>query len=273
MAVYEGFAAANEYMLDVAKACAAAAAKAPTLTGQLDLRMEILTGEDLEPMIQVLETLGKGSVFQAHDATALRAYKVDGILPPVLLLGADLTKPPMWNCGGCGYRNCGEYLSYVKRNKGVGVGAYGPSCLWKVIELGIAADHACACAAMHRAEARIMFSLGAVSMFLGRLEGASFVLGLPIGPVGQHRWFDRKTWTKVLSYEQRTMTQMTGAPNLFFAFSGGGNPILKSKQRWWEDPTFMKIEQDEALVEKLAQDQANAYEKIMEYSGVLDEQE
>lgn len=35
----------------------------------------------------------------------------------------------------------------------------------------------------------------------------------------------------------------------------------------------MKIEQDEALVEKLAQDQANAYEKIMEYSGVLDEQE
>ena len=69
------------------------------------------------------------------------------------------------------------------------------------------------------------------------------------------------------------MTQMTGAPNLFFAFSGGGNPILKSKQRWWEDPTFMKIEQDEALVEKLAQDQANAYEKIMEYSGVLDEQE
>jgi uncharacterized ferredoxin-like protein len=273
MAVYEGYEAANEHMLEVAKACAAAAAKAPTLTGRLNLRMEILTGEDLEPMIQVLETLGKTSAFQLHDATAFRAYKNEGLLPPVLLLGADLTQPPLWNCGGCGFPTCGEYLKYVSKNKGVGVGAYGPTCLWKVIDLGIAADHACACAAQHRAEARIMFSMGAVSMFLGRLEGCSFVLGLPIGPVGQNRWFDRMPWTKVLNYEQRMMTQVAGAPNLFFAFSGGGRPILKTKPRWWEDPTFMKIEQDEAFMEAMAQGQAEVYEKIMGYAGVLEEEE
>jgi len=273
MAVYEGYEAANEHMLEVAKACAAAAAKAPTLTGHLNLRMEILTGEDLEPMIQVLETLGKTSAFQLHDATAFRAYKNEGLLPPVLLLGADLTQPPLWNCGGCGFPTCGEYLKYVSKNKGVGVGAYGPTCLWKVIDLGIAADHACACAAQHRAEARIMFSIGAVSMFLGRLEGCSFVLGLPIGPVGQNRWFDRMPWTKVLNYEQRMMTQVAGAPNLFFAFSGGGRPILKTKPRWWEDPTFMKIEQDEAFMEAMAQGQAEVYEKIMGYAGVLEEEE
>ena len=273
MAVYEGYEAANEHMLEVAKACAAAAAKAPTLTGHLNLRMEILTGEDLEPMIQVLETLGKTSAFQLHDATAFRAYKNEGLLPPVLLLGADLTQPPLWNCGGCGFPTCGEYLKYLSKNKGVGVGAYGPTCLWKVIDLGIAADHACACAAQHRAEARIMFSMGAVSMFLGRLEGCSFVLGLPVGPVGQNRWFDRMPWTKVLNYEQRMMTQVAGAPNLFFAFSGGGRPILKTKPRWWEDPTFMKIEQDEAFMEAMAQGQAEVYEKIMGYAGVLEEEE
>jgi len=273
MAVYEGYEAANEHMLEVAKACAAAAAKAPTLTGRLNLRMEILTGEDLEPMIQVLETLGKTSAFQLHDATAFRAYKNEGLLPPVLLLGADLTQPPLWNCGGCGFPTCGEYLKYLSKNKGVGVGAYGPTCLWKVIDLGIAADHACACAAQHRAEARIMFSMGAVSMFLGRLEGCSFVLGLPVGPVGQNRWFDRMPWTKVLNYEQRMMTQVAGAPNLFFAFSGGGRPILKTKPRWWEDPTFMKIEQDEAFMEAMAQGQAEVYEKIMGYAGVLEEED
>jgi len=273
MAVYEGYEAANEYMLEVAKACAAAAAKAPTLTGRLNLRMEILTGEDLEPMIQVLETLGKTSAFQLHDATAFRAYKNEGLLPPVLLLGADLTQPPLWNCGGCGFPTCGEYLKYVSKNKGVGIGAYGPTCLWKVIDLGVAADYACACAAQHRAEARIMFSIGAVSMFLGRLEGCSFVLGLPIGPVGQNRWFDRMPWTKVLNYEQRIMTQVAGAPNLFFAFSGGGRPILKTKPRWWEEPTFMKVEQDEAFMEAMAQGQAEVYEKIMSYAGVLEEEE
>jgi uncharacterized ferredoxin-like protein len=269
MAVYEGYEAANDYMLNVAKACAAAAAKAPAMTGKLGLRMEILTGEDLEPMIQVLETLGKTSAYQLHDATAFRAYQKEGTLPPVLLLGADLTRPPMWNCGGCGFANCGDYLAYTMRNKGVGVGAYGPSCLWKVIDFGVAADHACACASMHRAEARIMFSMGAVSMFLNRLEGCSFVLGLPIGPVGQNRWFDRMPWTKVINYEQRMMTQMAGAPNLNMAFSGGGRPILKTKPRWWENPTFMKMETDEPYMEAMAQGQAEVYEKIMDFAGVL----
>jgi uncharacterized ferredoxin-like protein len=273
MAVYDGLEVANEHMLEVAKACAVAAAKAPTLTGRLDLRMEILTGEDLEPMIQVLETLGKTSAFQLHDATAFRTYKNDGVLPPVLLLGADLCKPPLWNCGGCGFPTCGEYLKYLSTNKGVGVGAYGPSCLWKVIDFGIAADQACACASMHRAEARMLFSLGAVSLFLGRLEGCSFVLGLPVGPVGQNRWFDRMPWTKVMNYEQRIMTQMAGAPNLFMAFSGGGRPIIKTKARWWEDPTFMKVEQDEDLMEAMANGQAEVYEKIMGFAGVLDDEE
>jgi uncharacterized ferredoxin-like protein len=273
MTVYEGYEAANEHMLEVAKACAAAAAKAPTLTGKLGLRMEILTGEDLEPMIQVLETLGKTSAFQLHDATAFRTYKNEGTLPPVLLMGADLTQPPLWNCGGCGFPTCGEYLKYVSKNKGVGIGAYGPSCLWKVIDLGIACDHACACASMHRAEARILFSMGAVSLFLNRLEGCTLILGLPIGPVGQNRWFDRMPWTKVINYEQRMMTQLAGAPNLFFAFSGGGKPILKTKPRWWEDPTFMKVEKDEALMEAMAQGQAEVYEKIMGLAGVLPDDE
>jgi len=273
MAVYDGYEAANEHLLEVAKACAAAAAKAPLLTGKLGLRMEIITGEDLEPLIQVLETLGKTSAFQLHDATAFRTYQEEGILPPVLLLGADLTQPPNWNCGGCGFPTCGEYLKYVSRNKGVGIGAYGPSCLWKIIEFGIACDYACACAAQHKAEARIMFSVGAVSLFLNHLEGCSFILGLPIGPVGQHRWFDRLPWAKVLSYEQRMMTQLAGAPNLFMAFSGGGNPILKTKPRWWEDPTFMKVETDEEFMAAEAEGQAQVYEKIMKIVGVLDDQE
>jgi uncharacterized ferredoxin-like protein len=273
MAVYDALKVANEHMLEVAKACAVAAVKAQTLTGRLDLKMEILTGEDLEPMIQVLETLGKTSAFQLHDATAFRTYKNDGVLPPVLLLGADLTKPPLWNCGGCGFPTCGEYLKYVQKNKAVGILGYGPSCLWKVIDFGIAADYACACAAQHHAEARILSSLGAVSMFLGRLEGCSVVLGLPVGPVGQNRWFDREPWTKVINLEQRIMGQLAGAPNLFMAFSGGGRPVVKTKQRWWEDPTFMKVEKDEAFMESIANGQAEVYEKIMGFAGVLDDEE
>lgn len=269
MAIYNGQQAAQDHLLEVAKACAVAAAKAPQLTGQLDLKMEILTNEDLEPMIDVLETLGKTSAFQLHDALAFRAYAKAGILPPVLLVGADLIEPVLWNCGGCGFPTCGKFLKYARKNKGVGIGAYGPSCLWKVIDFGVAADYACACAAMHRVEARHLFSMGAVSNFLNRLEGCSFILGLPIGPIGMHRWFDRQPWAKALNYEQRKMVQLGGAPNLGMAFSGGGKAILKTKTRWWEEPIFLSPARDEAYEEAFANGQAAAYQKIMEYAGVV----
>ena len=269
MAIYNGQQAAQDHLLEVTKACAVAASKAPQLTGRLELKMEILTNEDLEPMIDVLETLGKTSAFQLHDAMAFRTYAKAGTLPPVLLLGADLIEPVLWNCGACGFPTCGKFLKYTQKNKGVGIGAYGPSCLWKVIDFGVAADYACACAAMHRVEARLLFSLGAVSMFLNRLEGCSFVLGLPVGPIGVNRWFDRQPWAKAVSYEQRKMAQMGGGPDLFMAFSGGGKPIMKTKPRWWEDPTYLSIARDEAFQEALANGQADAYQKIMEYAGVV----
>jgi len=200
MSVLEGEKIIEENLLDVAKSCAVAAIKAPVLTKELNLKTKILTGEDLDPIIEVLEVLGQTSAFQLHDATAFKSYKEQGILPPVLLLGADLTTPPMWHCGGCGFKNCGEYLAYLKKNKGVGEGTYGPSCLWKVIDFGIACDYACACASQHHVEARIMMSIGAISMFLNYLEDCTYVLGLPVGPAGTNRWFDRSTWNNILDY-------------------------------------------------------------------------
>ncbi len=73
MAVYSGEQATQEYLLEITKACAVAAAKAPTLTNSLGLRMEIVTGEDLDPVIDVLETFGQTSTFQMHDAVAFKA--------------------------------------------------------------------------------------------------------------------------------------------------------------------------------------------------------
>jgi uncharacterized ferredoxin-like protein len=272
MAIYDGKEATHEYLLEITKACAVAAAKAPTLTNSLNLRMEIVTGEDLDPMIDVLETFGKTSTFQMHDAVAFKAMREKNVLPPVLLLGADLCDPVLWDCGACGFPTCGEYIKFVKRNKGIGIGAYGPSCIWKVIDFGMAADYACAAAAMHRVEARLLFSMGAVSMFLGRLEGSSFVLGLPVGPVGINNWFDRESWVNSFSYIQRIMGQLAGGPSLSMAFSGGGYPVIKTKQDWWDNPTFMKVEQDEAFIEKDADGKADVFEKIMSYRGVLDEE-
>jgi uncharacterized ferredoxin-like protein len=272
MAIYDGYKAAQEHLVEVAKACAVAAARAPSLTGKLGLQMEIITGDDLKPMMGLLEKLGEASMFQRVDATTYRKLLDAGRLPPVLLLGADLTEAINWNCGGCGFPTCAEFIKYLRRNKGVGIGAYGPSCLWKVVDLGIAADHACACAAMHRVEVRIQFSMGACSMFLDRLEGCSFVLALPLGPVGSDIWFDRQSWQGEADYQTLRQIVIRGGPNLAMGFTGGGPPIMKTKQRWWENPQFMKIEKDDEIVEKAVENQAAAYEIVMRHAGVLDEE-
>ena len=272
MAVYDGNKAAQEHLMDIAKACIMAAGKAPTMTGELKLYTEIITDEDFEPILDILETLGETSAFQRHDAVAFRHLIDKGMLPPVLLIGADLTEPAMWNCGACGFSTCGEYMKYTRANKGVGILGYGPSCVWKAVDYGIGCDWACACVAKHKAESRIMGSIGALALMTNHLEGASFILGMPIGPIGKNLWFDREAWKTALTFEQRMMTQMAGGPNLAMAFSGGGNPILKTKQRWWEDPTYMKVEQDETFAQREADGLAKAYEKIMNYAGVLDDE-
>ncbi len=272
MAVYDGNKAAQEHLLQIAKACILAAAKAPTLTHRLRLRTEIITDEDIEPLLDILETLGETSSFQLHDAVAFRRLAKEGRMPPILLLGADLTQPALWDCGACGFATCGEYVQYTQRNKGVGVGGYGPSCVWKAIDFGIACDWACACVAQHKVESRILFSMGALALLTGRLEGSSYILGMPIGPVGRNLWFDREAWNDVLSFDQRMNIQMAGGACLSMAFSGGGNPILKTKPRWWEEPTFMKVEQDESFTAKEAEGLAKAYEKIMTQAGVLDDE-
>ena len=273
MTVYDGNQAAQDHLLDIAKGCILAAAKAPVMTHRLGLRTEIITGEDIEPILDILETLGETSAFQLHDAVALRHLAKEGRMPPILLLGADLTKPALWDCGACGFQTCGEFVKYTIRNKGVGVGAYGPSCVWKAIDFGTACDWACASVAQHRVESRIMLSIGALALLTERLPGASYILGMPIGPVGQNLWFDREAWKDTLSFDQKMATQMAGGPTLSMAFSGGGNPMLKTKQNWWEEPTYMKVEQDETFTTRETDGLAKAYEKIMKYAGVLDDDE
>ena len=265
MAIYDGQKAAEEHLLEVAKACVIAAVKTPTLTGKLDLKTEIITGDDLVPLIELMETLAKGSQVLEADGMAYRKMIDEGQLPPVLMLGADLTKPIGWDCGGCGFSTCGDFAKYLSKNKGFGSVALGPCCLWKVLDFGIACDHACACAYMHRVEARIQFSMGSMATVMGRLEGCSCILGLPLGPAGADIWFDRLCMIGAFDYEELNRRINSVSPNLRMAFTGGGNPLIKTKDRWWEDPVFLKMGEDPEVLVRREEGRKAAMEKIGKY--------
>jgi NADPH-dependent glutamate synthase beta subunit-like oxidoreductase len=80
---------AQEGLLQVAQHCAQAALHAPQLTGKTDIKMEILTGEELKDFFAIMgEANKRGAVLSGETYKA--AYDL-GQPPALLLIGADAT--------------------------------------------------------------------------------------------------------------------------------------------------------------------------------------
>ena len=73
MGVIDGFEAANEGLLSVAKAGAMAAMTMPTVAGT-KVNTKILTGEDVLPLVEILEILGESHTFIRADAVVVRKH-------------------------------------------------------------------------------------------------------------------------------------------------------------------------------------------------------
>jgi len=89
MPLYDGKKFAQEGLLHVAQHCAQAALHAPQLTGQTEIKMEIVEGEELEDYFSVQDAANKlGARFSGE--TYKLAYN-QGEPPVLLLIGADVT--------------------------------------------------------------------------------------------------------------------------------------------------------------------------------------
>ena len=153
MAYYDGKKLANEGLLSVAGLCATAAFKAPQMTGNTQLVIEILTGEDLDPLIEVLGILGEDNTVCYGDNKTLQACKDKGTVPVIMLMGgkglghSDLN----WNCGACGFATCEEKNKYAQEERDKppdftrpsAFGTPGPICVWRAIDIGMGMDFAC----------------------------------------------------------------------------------------------------------------------------------
>ena len=103
MSVIDGIQAANDNLLEIAKVGAMAALRAPRVA-KSKIKVEILTGEDMLPLIEILGIVGEGNAFVWGDhVVAKKAYEA-GTPIVELLIGVDATVSDLnWNCGGCGF--------------------------------------------------------------------------------------------------------------------------------------------------------------------------
>ena len=86
------------------------------------------------------------------------------------------------NCGHCGFATCEERFE-------------GVPCAINTVDVGIAIGSACAVAADHRVDTRVMFSAGLAAQQLDWLDGCTRVFAIPVSASSKNPFFDRKPIT------------------------------------------------------------------------------
>jgi uncharacterized ferredoxin-like protein len=236
--------ASGDGLLDVAKLSVLAALKSPRVS-KLDITTNVITGDDLKPITDLLGILGQGSAFIKGDYFTMKGAIDAGTPPVAVLIGANAAVSDLgWNCGACGFPTCGEFNAYTKKHLGPGAFFAGPSCHWKLVDHGASLAYAAAAVAQYNVDNRLQASVGAVSSLLGYMEGCTICVSLTMGPPGWNVYYDRKVMKDELSDQDVTEALMRSIPSIFEGFPGDGWPKMKHSPNWnaeWKFPVITKV--------------------------------
>ena len=164
----------HEQVLNVARQMMTAARTAPKGKGVDIIEVALVTDEDIKKLSEQLISLSeeKGMKFFLRDADNILSAEC------VLLIGTRELAQGL-NCGHCGFPTCAE------RSAGV-------PCALNSVDVGIAIGSACATAADHRVDTRVMFSAGLAAQHLDILKGCKQVFAIPVSASSKNPFFDRK---------------------------------------------------------------------------------
>ena len=164
----------HEQVMRIARQMMTSARTAPKGKGVDVIEIALITDDDIhrlsEEMIAIHEE--NGFKFFLRDA--------DNILNAecILLIGTREHAHGL-NCGHCGYSNCADRPT-------------GVPCAIVSVDVGIAIGSACATAADHRVDTRVMFSAGLAAQRLDFLKGCRQVFAIPVSASSKNPFFDRK---------------------------------------------------------------------------------
>jgi len=172
----------KDSLMEVAKEIALSARTAPKARGMDDVIIAILSDEEREEVARKLEELAseRSIWWFKRDADNVRNSSV------VIVFGVKGSKPRELNCGACGFKDCADF----RRAERGGGDFVGPSCVYPLVDLGIALGSAVKLASILGVDNRIMYTIGLAVKKLNLVD-ADFVLGLPLSASGKSIYFDR----------------------------------------------------------------------------------
>jgi uncharacterized ferredoxin-like protein len=176
--------AEREAILEAAKFMLISARTAPKSAGIDDVLTIIVHGDEKDAMARKMEEMAeerKSEGFR-RDARNVRASEA------VILIGVRGSKSFGLNCGACGYESCKEFDEAQKK---LGEDFFGPTCLLKALDLGIALGSAVKTASLLNVDNRVMYRVGTAALKLNLLPEATVVMGIPVSAKGKNIYFDR----------------------------------------------------------------------------------
>ena len=166
--------ARHEQVLRIAQQMMTAARTAPKGKGVDVIEIAMVTDEDIQRLSNEMIAIHaeNGFKFFLRDA--------DNILNAecIILIGTHQHAHGL-NCGHCGFPTCAERPA-------------GVPCAIVSTDVGIAIGSACATAADHRVDTRVMFSAGLAAQRLNIMEGCRQVFAIPVSASSKNPFFDRK---------------------------------------------------------------------------------
>jgi uncharacterized ferredoxin-like protein len=159
---------------------------APKSGGKDDIYTAYIEGDIKNVLASEMENIGK----DRNIAGFIRDAKNVNDSDFVVLIGVSSTKSFGANCGACGYKTCQEF-NKAKKKKGNDF--TGPSCHFKILDLGIALCSAVKTASNLNIDNRIMYRVGVAAKKMKILPKTDVICGIPISSRAKNIYFDRSS--------------------------------------------------------------------------------
>ncbi|MBN2767146.1 MAG: ferredoxin [Paludibacteraceae bacterium] len=165
----------RERLLTVANAMMTAARTAPKGKGIDIIEVAMATDETIQQLSQAMIRYSEKSGLKFFLRDAENILQAEAIV----LIGSKRRNQNL-NCSYCGFETCAAKDEFSE-----------VPCAVNTVDVGIAIGSACAVAADHRVDSRVMFSVGRAAIELGMLAGCTSVYGIPISSTSKNPFFDR----------------------------------------------------------------------------------
>ncbi|MDR3575780.1 MAG: DUF2148 domain-containing protein [Anaerolineaceae bacterium] len=166
----------------VAQMMAVAAVTAPKTKGQNYVQVKVLTGDSVQKLGQAMIDFNKKNPkknFERDGKNVLNSQAV-------VLIGIKDGAACGLDCGACGFPDCAT-LTAQPKNKGE---YQGPTCAFRMLDIGIALGSAAKVAGLLNVDNRIMYRAGVIARDM-KLVDWDYVIAIPLSVSGKSIYFDR----------------------------------------------------------------------------------